>query len=751
MLAAALLATILVVSPGGPYTSITDALADAQPGDTILVQGGVYPALVLNKSVTLRGELGAVIDAGGSGDVVTIEAPGAVLEGFELRNSGRLLEDEPAGVTVLAADVVVRNNVLSNVLFGVFVKQGDRAVVEGNDISGYEYDPARRGDGIRTWYSQDVRVTGNHVQGMRDVIMWFSGNAVIEGNTIRDGRYGLHFMYDDGMLVRDNEVMDNSVGLFLMYSSNVVLERNLIRDNFGPSGYAIGLKEIANIEVRDNVLLRNRIGVSFDTVPHGLDAYARFTGNLVAFNHIGMSFQPSTKDVELLNNAFDRNGTQIQIRGRGDLAGNVWNAERGNYWSDYVGYDADGDGIGDLAYEPQSLFESLRDERPVLGLFNYGPAALAVDFAALAVPNLRPSAKVVDEAPLLSVVAPGWFQAEPTNSLPLVGLGALLGTLGLIVGRGMSRGFLSVRPVTVGSRAEPAPTAIGDEATMEILQARGLTKRYGARTVLDALDFSVSRGEAVALWGGNGAGKTTALRCVIGVIQHEGEVIVDGLTLSDSPKLVRERVGYVPQDQQLPDLPSDELLRFFGALRGAGEDEIQQTVELVGIEQHLDKRPNELSGGLRQRLALALALLGRPPLLLLDEPTANLDEATRSSIFALLNRLREQGTAVVFTTHRADEVIAFADRVITLADGRVVNDEDANSFARGVSDGQENMLIRVAEDELERARELLVAAELNVTLRSGWLTVHQCQPDQPLRVLFEQQIEVLESAVGSHR
>ncbi|MBT5775003.1 MAG: nitrous oxide reductase family maturation protein NosD, partial [Dehalococcoidia bacterium] len=73
MLAAALLATILVVSPGGPYTSITDALADAQPGDTILVQGGVYPALVLNKSVTLRGELGAVIDAGGSGDVVTIE------------------------------------------------------------------------------------------------------------------------------------------------------------------------------------------------------------------------------------------------------------------------------------------------------------------------------------------------------------------------------------------------------------------------------------------------------------------------------------------------------------------------------------------------------------------------------------------------------------------------------------------------------------------------------------------------------
>ena len=138
-------------------------------------------------------------------------------------------------------------------------------------------------------------------------------------------------------------------------------------------------------------------------------------------------------------------------------------------------------------------------------------------------------------------------------------------------------------------------------------------------------------------------------------------------------------------------------------------------------------------------------------MLLLDEPTANLDEGTRESIFALLGRLREEGTAVVFTTHRADEVIAFADRVITLADGRVVDDEDANRFARGVSDGQENMLIRVAEGELERARKLLTSAGMEVALRAGWLTVYRCQPDQPLRLLFEQRIDVLESAVGSRR
>jgi len=743
---AAFVAVVLLVAPGGPYTSISEALADAEPGDTILVRGGVHPALVVDKAVTIRGEAGAVIDGGGIGDVVTIDAPSVILEGFELRNSGTVMYEEHAGVTVLQPDVIVRNNTIHDVLFGVFVKQGDNALIEGNHIVGYDLDTHSRGDGLRAWYSNGARFIDNHVEQTRDVILWFSNDAVVEGNVITDGRYGLHFMYDDGMVVRGNEVRDNSVGMFLMYSSNVTVDNNLIADSFGPSGYGIGLKEIANLEVTDNVILRNRIGVSFDTVPHGQDAFASFTGNLVAFNVAGMSFQPSTERVELVTNSFDRNGSQIEIRGGGDLAGNTWSGERGNYWSDYVGYDADGDGIGDLAYEPNSLFESMRDEEPVLALFNYSPAALAVDFAARAVPNLRPSPKVVDEAPLTGGGAPGWFEAGRSARLPLFGVTAILAAFGVVVTRGMSRGF--------GARSSSARDTVvqaGETDAGTVLQARALTKRYGERAVLNALDLTVKRGEAVALWGGNGAGKTTAIRCVVGVIKHEGDVVVNGARLAERPKDVRRSIGYVPQDQQLPDLPSRDLLAFFGALRGVESAELDSTAQLVGIEDHLDKRPNELSGGLRQRLALALALLGDPPLLLLDEPTANLDAATRESIFALLDEKRSRGTTVVFTTHRADEVIAFADRVITLEDGRAVAEASADTFARDLNDTSTNILIRVADADLTRARAQLAASGLDVTARAGWLTVRDAAPDQPLRILFAEGIDVLESAVGSQR
>jgi ABC-type multidrug transport system ATPase subunit len=323
---------------------------------------------------------------------------------------------------------------------------------------------------------------------------------------------------------------------------------------------------------------------------------------------------------------------------------------------------------------------------------------------------------------------------------------AFLAVLGIAVTRGMARDFRPRSSTATATVAQP----IEAEANA-VLQARGLTKRYGERAVLNALDLTVNRGQAVALWGGNGAGKTTAIRCVVGVIKHDGDVVVNGARLAERPKDVRRSIGYVPQDQQLPDLPSRDLLAFFGSLRGVNAEELDRTAELVGIEGHLEKRPTELSGGLRQRLALALALRGDPPLLRLDEPTANLDAATRESIFALLDEKRSRGTTVVFTTHRADEVIAFADRVITLEDGRVVGEATADAFARDLNDTSANILIRVAEQDLTRARALLAASGLDVTARAGWLTVRDAAPDQPLRLLFVEGVEVLESAVGSQR
>ena len=736
-----LVAAVLIVSASGPYHSIGDAMAAAQPGDTIVAQGGIHPAVVIDKSITLRGESGAVLDGGGIGDVVRIDAPDVTVEGFVIQNSGTLLDQEHAGVTVLAPGATVRNNVMRDVLFGVYLKRADGTTVEGNDIEGYDFSPARRGDGLRAWFSADARFIGNHVRRTRDVILWFSTDALVKDNVILDGRYGLHFMYDDGMVVEGNELAGNSVGAFIMYSSGVTVEDNLIRDNFGPSGYGIGLKEVDDLMVRGNVLLRNRIGVSFDSTPHQRDATAELLDNLLAFNHVGLSFQPATQRVEAIGNWIDRNGSQLEVRGGGDLLGNTWTRETGNYWSDYVGYDADGDGVGDLPYEPRSLFESLRDRHPVLSLFNEAPAAIAVDFAARTLPNLRPSVKVVDTAPLLAPGAPGWFEGGTPARWPFLAIGGALVTLAAVVVGGTGRIRI----------ARPAAEAAEVGAGGPVLAVRGLGKRYGTRAVLHDVDLELRAGEAVALWGGNGAGKTTALRSILGIVRHDGDVTIAGVSVARDARRARRSIGYVPQDLQLPDLPAAELLEFFGALRGVTADRARAEAVTVGLEEHLDKRPGELSGGLRQRLALALALLGDPTVMLLDEPTANLDLATRDGIFRVLARMRDEGIALLFTTHREDEVVALADRVVTLRDGEVESEQSADEFARHVRSHTTPLLVRVADADVSRAIEVLERAGVAAISRAGWIRVTHDAPAVPLRALWDAGVEVLDSAIGAER
>jgi ABC-type multidrug transport system ATPase subunit len=366
-----------------------------------------------------------------------------------------------------------------------------------------------------------------------------------------------------------------------------------------------------------------------------------------------------------------------------------------------------------------------------------------VDFAARAVPNLAPDPKVVDEAPLVREDPPAWFSPGGAQRGPLLGVGALL----LLLGTTITGAAAVASPIAqrLAARARDEGAAV---TTEPLLAAHGVTKRYGARAVLDDFTLGVERGQAVALWGGNGAGKTTAIRCLLGLVHCEGEVVVDGHSLRRDPKAVRRRMGYVPQDAQLPDLPARDVLRLFAALRGVPQADVQATAELVGIHEHLAKRPAELSGGLRQRLALALALLGTPPLLLLDEPTANLDPATRRSLFELISTMRDRGTTVLFTTHRAEEVVAFADRVVTLDDGRTTADQPVAAFARDLHGEANELLVRVAPDDLDRARGLLEQAGFAVVARAGWLVLTRVAPDRPLRVLWEAGIEVRESATG---
>ena len=655
----------LIVSPAGPYTSIEAALRAAPPGATIEVHGGTYPALVVTQTVTLVGVDWPVLDGGGQGTVVTLAAPGSVLRGFEVRGSGDEPDRDHAGVTVTASDVRVEGNRLREVLFGVFVAQADRVVVRGNDITGKaKYDEARRGDAIRLWYVTDTLVEGNTAHEVRDLVVWYSRGVILRGNTVTHARYGVHLMYADETLVEGNHFRDNSVGIYTMYSDEVRVLNNELSGQRGPSGYALGFKDADNVEVAGNLLVDNRGGLFVDAAPFSPQGYARFHDNILAFNDVGVIVLTSVRRAEFTDNTFWENLEQMAVQGGGDLSqANAWH---GNYWSDYSGYDADGDGVGDTPYRAERFFEGLTDREPLLRALIYSPAAQAIEFAGAALPLFRPQPKFTDPAPRLQPAA-----LPPLSSASSADGAMLPAAVGLLAlgGGGLTLGaFMPKRRIT----AAPAPQAAREEAAPS-LAIRGLTKRYGQATVLTDVSFTAARGEAIALWGANGAGKSTLIKALLGLVDAEGEITVAGHDLRRAGKAARRQIGYVPQDVAFYEQSVEATLAFFARLKAAPAARAPELLQRLGLAEHARKPVSALSGGLRQRLALAVALLADPPVLLLDEPTANLDAHAQRDYLALLATLcRQEHKTILFASHRLEEVELLAHRVAVLEHGRLV-------------------------------------------------------------------------------
>ncbi len=216
-----------------------------------------------------------------------------------------------------------------------------------------------------------------------------------------------------------------------------------------------------------------------------------------------------------------------------------------------------------------------------------------------------------------------------------------------------------------------------------MIECRGLTKRYGRHTILAGVDLVVRPGERVALFGINGAGKTTLLRCLLGLASYEGEIRIEGR----APREVdaRARLAYVPQRPPRFDLTVDEFLSVFAGLRGVDADRVRHRAGDLGLAlaEHGAKRLEELSGGMLQKVVVALALESDAPILLLDEPTANLDAGSRGELLVALREAAESRTAIV-TSHRFEDVISLAERAVVLDRGRVVFDGPLSDlWARG--------------------------------------------------------------------
>ena len=273
-------------------------------------------------------------------------------------------------------------------------------------------------------------------------------------------------------------------------------------------------------------------------------------------------------------------------------------------------------------------------------------------------------------------------------------------------------------------------------STEFMVNAQNVTKKYDDFKALDDLSLEVNRGGAWALLGPNGAGKTTFLKCLLGLKEFDGLIQIDGIDIQRDPKKAKSLIGYVPQHPALyDDLSVQEELRYFGDMPDVKRSRVRELIEFVGLEAWARQPVGALSGGMKQRLMLAVALLSDPPVLLLDEPTANLDVRRQLEFRNLIKLLVDEGKTVVLTTHLLGDVDHVAEQIMLLNKGKLVTKSTVKDLFKQL-DLSSQMYIELVDSSKEQ--DAIVALEKSgandISVEGSWLEMG-IDPSRKLDVL----------------
>ena len=374
-------------------------------GGTLIVGKGIYPgAIVIHGPMVVVGRDNPIIDGLGKGSVVTIDGDGVVLRGFVIRNSGRQVTEEAAGISMTGNRHTVEANVIEDVYFGIHIAGGAHHLIRQNRIVPGEHHGARPGHGLNVWNTRDSRFIGNHISDARDgIYLSFTEGVLAEGNEVTRCRYGIHSMYSQEARILDNQLRANLLGAALMLSDRLELRGNRIelhRD--GSSAYGLLLKDIDNLTATDNVIRANLIGIYAEGVAVQPSSRAVLTNNVIAANGVGIALQGSAT-LTITGNRFTDNLTDVRPLAVRVSPATRWSQDgRGNFWSEYRGFDANGDGVGDIPHVVDGVMDALVQRSPAAQAFLYTPAHLAIEAAARMFPLSRREPVVVDRAPVVN-------------------------------------------------------------------------------------------------------------------------------------------------------------------------------------------------------------------------------------------------------------------------------------------------------------------------------------------------------------
>ena len=387
-----------VIEPG---QSIAAVVQQAGIGDTIIVKLGYYPThLVITKPLHLKCLNRPTLDGGNVADVIRVKSPDVTIEGCIISNSGSDLTAQNAGIYLEPGSdrAIIQNNIINYTLFGLWIEKVKDIKVIGNNITGMrDLASAQRGNGVQLYNSSGAQIIDNHISFTRDgIYVDVSNHAVFRGNRLHHLRYGTHYMNSNYNVWENNESYLNRGGLALMEVRNQTVRNN---HAWGNSDHGIMLRTITDSVIENNIVSGNGRGFFIYDAEFNV-----LRNNLIIANRVGVHLWAGSIHNEVEGNDLINNREQIKYVASKD---EYWGVKTGNYWSNYIGWDRNGDGIGDVPYEANDLVDHLTWKYPAAKLLLNSPAVQTLRLVSRQFPLLR-ATSIVDKHPRMSPFNKNW-------------------------------------------------------------------------------------------------------------------------------------------------------------------------------------------------------------------------------------------------------------------------------------------------------------------------------------------------------